>query len=134
MEVTSPHRLLQGSDHANSGIKRSSNQEIATSEIGLNALFYGGRSRGGEQAIAILLDQPATGVIPPLQADQSAIILVDMRDRASCHDERGALYLMIQNRIYRGEVTHKGNSYPGQHPSNWRTRRHFPLVQDHRPK
>src|SRR5215471_10524668 len=30
---------------------------------------------------------------------------------------RGALYLMLQNRIYRGEVTHKGNSYPGQHPA-----------------
>jgi DNA invertase Pin-like site-specific DNA recombinase len=29
---------------------------------------------------------------------------------------RGALYLMLQNRIYRGEITHKGNSYPGQHP------------------
>jgi hypothetical protein len=29
---------------------------------------------------------------------------------------RGALYLMLQNFIYRGEVTHKGNSYPGQHP------------------
>ena len=28
---------------------------------------------------------------------------------------RGALYLMIQNRIYRGEITHKGNAYPGEH-------------------
>jgi site-specific DNA recombinase len=28
---------------------------------------------------------------------------------------RGALYLMLQNRLYRGEVTHKGNVYPGQH-------------------
>ena len=28
---------------------------------------------------------------------------------------RGALYLMLQNRIYRGEITHKGNSYPGEH-------------------
>ena len=25
---------------------------------------------------------------------------------------RGALYLMLQNRIYRGEITHKGNAYP----------------------
>ncbi len=24
---------------------------------------------------------------------------------------------MLQNRIYRGEVTHKGNSYPGEHPA-----------------
>jgi hypothetical protein len=30
---------------------------------------------------------------------------------------RGALYLMLQNRIYRGETTHKGKSYPGEHPA-----------------
>jgi site-specific DNA recombinase len=30
---------------------------------------------------------------------------------------RGALYLMLQNRIYRGEITHKGNSYPAEHPA-----------------
>lgn len=28
---------------------------------------------------------------------------------------RGALYLMLQNRIYRGEIVHKGNAYPGLH-------------------
>jgi DNA invertase Pin-like site-specific DNA recombinase len=28
---------------------------------------------------------------------------------------RGALYLMLQNRIYRGEITHRGKSYPGEH-------------------
>jgi site-specific DNA recombinase len=28
---------------------------------------------------------------------------------------RGALYLMLQNRLYRGEIVHKGNSYPGEH-------------------
>ncbi len=28
---------------------------------------------------------------------------------------RGALYLMLQNRLYRGEVAHKDNIYPGQH-------------------
>ena len=28
---------------------------------------------------------------------------------------RGALYLMLQNRIYRGEITHKGNAYRGEH-------------------
>ena len=28
---------------------------------------------------------------------------------------RGALYLMLQNRIYRGETVHKEQSYPGQH-------------------
>ena len=28
---------------------------------------------------------------------------------------RGALYLMLQNRIYRGEITHKDSAYPGEH-------------------
>jgi site-specific DNA recombinase len=28
---------------------------------------------------------------------------------------RGALYLMLQNRIYRGDITHKGDAYPGEH-------------------
>src|SRR5215475_13963410 len=28
---------------------------------------------------------------------------------------RGALYLMLQNRIYHGEIVHKNNSYPGEH-------------------
>ena len=28
---------------------------------------------------------------------------------------RGALYAMLQNRIYRGEITHKGSVYPGEH-------------------
>ena len=28
---------------------------------------------------------------------------------------RGALYLMLRNRIYRGEIVHKENSYPGEH-------------------
>jgi site-specific DNA recombinase len=27
----------------------------------------------------------------------------------------GALYLVLQNRTYRGEATHKGNAYPGEH-------------------
>jgi len=42
---------------------------------------------------------------------------------------RGALYLMLQNRIYRGEITHQGVAYPGQHaaiidPELWQ------IVQD----
>jgi site-specific DNA recombinase len=28
---------------------------------------------------------------------------------------RGALYLMLQNRLYRGEISHKGTIYPGRH-------------------
>ncbi len=30
---------------------------------------------------------------------------------------RGALYSMLQNRIYLGEITHKDRSFPGQHPA-----------------
>jgi hypothetical protein len=30
---------------------------------------------------------------------------------------RGALYAMLQNRLYRGEVAHKGSVYPGEHPA-----------------
>ncbi|MBV8577074.1 MAG: recombinase family protein, partial [Acetobacteraceae bacterium] len=29
---------------------------------------------------------------------------------------RGALYLLLQNRAYRGEIVHKGKSHPGEHP------------------
>ena len=31
------------------------------------------------------------------------------------HFSRGALYLMLQNRTYRGEIVHQGAAYPGQH-------------------
>lgn len=31
--------------------------------------------------------------------------------------ERGALYHLLRNRHYLGEITHKGQSYPGQHPA-----------------
>ena len=45
------------------------------------------------------------------------------------HFSRGALYLMLQNRLYRGEITHQGTAYPGQHkaildPELWQ------IVQD----
>jgi site-specific DNA recombinase len=29
---------------------------------------------------------------------------------------RGALYAILQNRLYRGEIVHKGQSHPGEHP------------------
>src|ERR1019366_4834826 len=28
---------------------------------------------------------------------------------------RGALYMILQNRLYRGEISHKGHSFPGEH-------------------
>jgi len=39
-------------------------------------------------------------------------------DGMQCGNQRfsqGALFLMLQNRTYRGEATHKGNAYPGEH-------------------
>ena len=30
---------------------------------------------------------------------------------------RGALYHLLKNRIYRGEIVHKGAAYPGEHPA-----------------
>src|SRR5260370_874016 len=32
-----------------------------------------------------------------------------------CCFGRGALYHLLKNRIYRGEVVHRGTAYPGEH-------------------
>jgi len=32
-----------------------------------------------------------------------------------CSFGRGALYRLLRNRIYRGEVVHRGTAYPGEH-------------------
>jgi hypothetical protein len=37
------------------------------------------------------------------------------RVRGSKPFARGALYLMLQNRVYRGEIVHKEQSHPGEH-------------------
>jgi site-specific DNA recombinase len=37
------------------------------------------------------------------------------RGRGSKVFSRGALYLFLRNRIYRGEIAHKGQSHPGEH-------------------
>ncbi|MBU1210331.1 MAG: recombinase family protein [Alphaproteobacteria bacterium] len=37
------------------------------------------------------------------------------RQRGSKPIARGAVYLMLQNRIYRGEIVHKDKAYPGLH-------------------
>jgi site-specific DNA recombinase len=44
-------------------------------------------------------------------------MLADRTEYGGQKLSRGALYLMLQNRIYRGEITHKGNAYPGEHPA-----------------
>ncbi|RIV83152.1 recombinase family protein [Aurantiacibacter zhengii] len=42
-------------------------------------------------------------------------ILKDGRVYGGCNFSRGALYQMLANRIYLGEITHHGKSYPGEH-------------------
>jgi site-specific DNA recombinase len=42
-------------------------------------------------------------------------ILTSGRVLGGCSFGRGALYHLLQNRIYRGEVMHKGIAYPGEH-------------------
>ena len=39
----------------------------------------------------------------------------DGKDHGNQRFSQGALYLLLQNRTYRGEATHKGNAYPGEH-------------------
>jgi site-specific DNA recombinase len=39
----------------------------------------------------------------------------DGSEYGNCRFSQGALYLLLQNRTYRGEATHKGNAYPGEH-------------------
>ena len=51
---------------------------------------------------------------------------------------RGALYLMLQNRIYRGEIVHKGKSYAGEHEAIvdealWNNGAGHPLGEPRRP-
>src|SRR5262249_19555711 len=42
-------------------------------------------------------------------------VLTSGRVQGGCSFGRGALYHLLQNRIYRGEVVHKGVAYPGEH-------------------
>ncbi|PWB89702.1 recombinase family protein [Methylocystis sp. MitZ-2018] len=49
---------------------------------------------------------------------------------------RGALYLMLQNRIYRGEIVHQAAAYPGQHdaiidPDLWQVVQHSLAANRH---
>lgn len=37
--------------------------------------------------------------------------------RGGCAFRRGTLYHLLTNRIYRGEIVHKGQSFPGEHPA-----------------
>ena len=64
----------------------------------------------------------ALGSVKQLRAELNARQIVT-KIRIAANDRRsggksfarGALYQMLQNRLYRGEVAHRGNVYPGQH-------------------
>ena len=42
-------------------------------------------------------------------------LAADGREYGAQSFSRGALYQMLQNRVYRGEIVHKGAAYPGEH-------------------
>jgi site-specific DNA recombinase len=62
---------------------------------------------GSVRALKATLDQE--GVVSKLRA------AADGSPYGGKSFSRGALYLMLQNRIYRGEIVHKGAAYPGEH-------------------
>jgi site-specific DNA recombinase len=62
------------------------------------------------------------GTVRALRDDLTAAGTVSKRPIASDGSayggqrfSRGALYLMLKNRIYRGEIVHKGKAFPGEH-------------------
>ena len=62
------------------------------------------------------------GTVRALRDDLAAAGVVSKRRTAADGSpyggqrfSRGALYLMLRNRIYRGEIVHKGNAFPGEH-------------------
>ncbi|MGA2792190.1 MAG: recombinase family protein [Roseiarcus sp.] len=62
------------------------------------------------------------GAVRTLQTDLDAAGIVSKRRTAADGSpygaqkfSRGALYLMLKNRIYRGEIVHKGKAFPGEH-------------------
>ncbi len=64
----------------------------------------------------------ALGSVAALKAeldgqDQTSAIRLSRRGRTSDGTpySRGALYLLLKNPIYRGQIAHKGKVYPGQH-------------------
>ena len=62
---------------------------------------------GSVLALANELDR--SGVVSKLRIDRYG------RKTGAKPLARGALYLMLQNRIYRGEIVHKDKSYAGEH-------------------
>jgi site-specific DNA recombinase len=60
---------------------------------------------------------------PLLLKDELAVRGIKSKSRTSASGRlwggkpfsRGALYLMLQNRVYRGQIVHREQSYPGDH-------------------
>lgn len=46
---------------------------------------------------------------------RARLIAEGITNKAGLKPQHGALYHMLQNRTYRGEIAHKGNIYPGEH-------------------
>jgi site-specific DNA recombinase len=64
----------------------------------------------------------ALGCVSRLRADldrkgvrSKKRVLSSGRTLGDCSFDRGALYHLLRNRIYRGEVMHQGTAYPGEH-------------------
>jgi hypothetical protein len=62
------------------------------------------------------------GSVALLRADLDRLGIVSKRREGAGRElfggkrfSRGALYLMLQNRIYRGDIAHQGAAYPGRH-------------------
>jgi len=58
---------------------------------------------------ALMKELDRDGIVSKIRMDKHG------RQKGGHRLSRGALYLMLQNRIYRGEIVHKSNSYPGEH-------------------
>ena len=62
------------------------------------------------RSVAVLMDElDRDGIVSKVRVDRFG------RPTGGKPLARGALYLMLQNRIYLGEIVHKENSYPGEH-------------------
>src|SRR2546421_4458894 len=62
------------------------------------------------------------GSVSLLKAELDRLGIVSKRREGACgrlaggqHFSRGAVYLMLQNRIYQGDIVHQGVAYSGQH-------------------
>lgn len=62
-----------------------------------------------KSVLALKEDLDAVGIVSKARLDRFG------NARGGVPIARGALYLMLQNRIYRGEIVHKDTSYPGLH-------------------